>query len=380
MRECSESAYDIEISQLNGHTVLHSRATGAILITDGFGRDLIECVKDAPSESELLARLSHSGFFPTTEEDVLCRAVAALSEWQDVGLFATERYPYPEPVYDDGRDAPHMRTYASPHGCFVIETDDQKLADQLDEILGRYRAAKGVCTPTKRARCVSQNGGRRGVFLEGEAIWGRSTRDEARYFLVREAAEILCGADRVGSILHGSSVRGDTGALLFVGDSGHGKSTLAQGLVAAGCGFLADDHLPLHIDGRDLMAFPTGSAVKPGARELPEVKALVDCHGKEGSLRKGVSYLQIPAAGQIATRHIIRAIVMPKFFEGADLKVERVAPPEAFFECILSGARPSRQTASAAPLAKMCDKVPAYRLTFGSSDQSIPTCLDWLQQ
>ncbi|MBY6068643.1 hypothetical protein KUW17_18000 [Leisingera aquaemixtae] len=378
----------VESAGLGRRFVLFAPASGAIVLTDRLGIELLSGVVACEDAKTIASRLSNmsAASEPFGSQEASEIASAILASWRDAGLFAKEQLPFPDAVTDHGGEALNKRGYVSEFGRLLIESDDLRLAEQLDEILGQY-ACEDIGAGQEwakagrewvKARCVYCEGGGRGVFLGDTPLWGRSTRDEARYFLIREAAETLCGDGQVGAVLHGAAVLGSSGALLIVGDSGRGKSTLAQGLVEAGCGFLADDHLPLHLDGRHLLAFPAGSAVKHGARELSEVRRLAVRHGKLASSRNRVNYLTLPPAAAVGARVPIKAIVLPEFRAGSDLAVEKIDPEQAFTDCVVTGARPSRRNTQITPLAVMCDTFPAYRLIFGESQQSVSACLDLL--
>ena len=75
--------------------------------------------------------------------------------------------------------------------------------------------------------------------------------------------------------LHASAVANEQGAVAFVGPSGRGKSTLAALLSSRGrFRLMADDYLPLHLDGAgQVWASPTSTAVRlrgPAAEQLNE--------------------------------------------------------------------------------------------------------------
>lgn len=360
----SRRAPSIERAPLGDRHVLYSSTSGTILTTDDLGLAIL---------SDPVARPASASFLPSAVIDQILRA------WEAAGLFDTAPQPFPDPVADDGHPAGHRRGYATGQGAFSVETDDPVLARQLDEILWAFALPSSVPEPGDRSlRCVACAGGDLGVFRNGRALWGRASLDVARYLIVREAAEALCGADRVSAVLHGAAVLGPGGALLIVGDSGRGKSTLAQGLIDAGCGFLADDHLPLHVDGRRLLAFPTGSAIKSGARDLGEVRRLVALHGRLDNSREGVSYLPLEAAAAPGQAIPLAAIVFPEHAAGSEMRMTRMAPESAFAAAIASGSRPSRRQARIAPLAELFTTVPAYALRYGTSAQSVPACLDLL--
>lgn len=64
---------------------------------------------------------------------------------------------------------------------------------------------------------------------------------------------------------HASTVCNDNEAIMIIGDSGNGKSTLSAVLMAAGYDVLADDFSPLSAHNQELYRFPSGISVKQGA-------------------------------------------------------------------------------------------------------------------
>lgn len=64
---------------------------------------------------------------------------------------------------------------------------------------------------------------------------------------------------------HASTVCNDKEAIMIIGDSGNGKSTLAAVLMANGLDVLADDFSPLSAENQELYRFPSGISIKEGA-------------------------------------------------------------------------------------------------------------------
>ncbi|WP_323027629.1 hypothetical protein [Gelidibacter japonicus] len=64
---------------------------------------------------------------------------------------------------------------------------------------------------------------------------------------------------------HASTVCNDKEAIMIIGDSGNGKSTLAALLMANGLDVLADDFSPLSAKNQEVYRFPSGISVKEGA-------------------------------------------------------------------------------------------------------------------
>lgn len=67
---------------------------------------------------------------------------------------------------------------------------------------------------------------------------------------------------------HASTVCNDHEAIMLIGDSGNGKSTLSAILMANGIDVLADDFTPLSAENKEVYRFPSGISVKPGAFEM----------------------------------------------------------------------------------------------------------------
>lgn len=64
---------------------------------------------------------------------------------------------------------------------------------------------------------------------------------------------------------HASTVCNDKEAIMIIGDSGNGKSTLSAVLMAHGIDVLADDFTPLLAENAEVYRFPSGISVKEGA-------------------------------------------------------------------------------------------------------------------
>jgi hypothetical protein len=85
-------------------------------------------------------------------------------------------------------------------------------------------------------------------------------------------------------VFHASAVEIDGGAVLLLGGSGLGKSTLALNLHLGGAGFLADDSVAVELGRGQLLAHPAiaTAKVRHGARDLLRADA-------RGALREVVS-------------------------------------------------------------------------------------------
>ncbi|WP_143534474.1 hypothetical protein [Roseovarius albus] len=368
--------------KIGEHVALYSQNSGAIVVTDDLGAAVLQGLQNAKSPTEIgsiIGQHLRDAFAPTeSEAEEIGRAI--IDGWNSAGLFNEAPAPFPKPI--SGHATPtdiKTLTYGSRYGRFAVDTDDGLLVKELDEILAHYVDASATDAVGDPFRCLREAEGDLALSYQNEPIWSRTDRDEARFLLLKEAAARICGTERVGAVLHGAAVCNDQGrAIVFIGDSGYGKSTLTQGLVARGCRFLADDHVPLALDGEAILAFPTAAAVKPDAVDLPEVQQLCAQYEMYQSTREGVSYLALPAATEAGTRHEIAAIVMPRYGEESEFTLEKLSPQAAFAACISSGARPNRDKPQIGSLARLCNTVPTYKLEYSSSEQSNQVCLDFL--
>jgi hypothetical protein len=73
-------------------------------------------------------------------------------------------------------------------------------------------------------------------------------------------AYLLCADGNL--VLHASAVEVEGTALAFIGQSGQGKTTMATLLCAAGYPLVADDLLPVELQGDDVMCVPVGTELR----------------------------------------------------------------------------------------------------------------------
>lgn len=74
-------------------------------------------------------------------------------------------------------------------------------------------------------------------------------------------------SDWIGTF-HASTICNNNEAIMLIGDSGNGKSTLSAILMANDIDVLADDFTPLSAENKEVYRYPSGISVKPGAFEI----------------------------------------------------------------------------------------------------------------
>lgn len=128
---------------------------------------------------------------------------------------------------------------------------------------------------------------------------------------------------------HASTVCNDKEAIMIIGDSGNGKSTLSAVLMAHGFDVLADDFTPLSAKNRDLYRYPSGISVKEGAfRTLAPMFQDFHSYPTVTSTSKAVRIKYIPPSkpwGETPSHFPCNKIVYVKFDTEAETKLREVS-------------------------------------------------------
>lgn len=363
----------IQCHELGNSVALHAPVSGAIVLSNDFGHRIAQGLNGGLTPQQIGA-----GIADRAEDlaEALQAVTVTLDAWDAAGLLMQDTPAFPDPVALQSAEA--GLTLSGMGGTALCRMPDDVLRNQIQTVLG-HMSGSGPVTSTLDA--IPDADGY-GIFRNGEAISGRIDLDAARFVLMREISEIACGVADVAAVFHAGCIAHNGRALILCGDSGNGKSTLTFGLVNAGCAYLGDDHVPLHRDGRRVMAFPTAAGVKAGAWDLPEIKSLQARYGLTAqSPRVGVRYLPLHLADSpdTGTDFPVSALVFPEFRPGQALSVTQIAPEQALIQALRAGSRLSASHRSnLAPLADFLNHVPAYQLRYGASDQSVAACLDLL--
>lgn len=245
-----------------------------------------------------------------------------------------------------------------------LTVDAEPLAGLLGAVLRPLAAECSSEAQTVIAVTESANGAAVSVdgvlCFEGDSA---SARSEA----LRQILMALVGWNRVGALLHASTVAGSRGGVALLGQSGSGKSTLAATLVADGLAYVADDLSALDRDTNAIHPFPLGLSVKSGSEavvahrfpRLLEQPELV-------TRRIRVRYLDLKSRAEPPGSPVpLTALVFPIYDPGTTtLEAERLAPEAALHLAIESGSVPDGSPRSIRPLARLCNEVPAWHLAF----------------
>jgi hypothetical protein len=346
-----------------------------VVLTNEFGLHIFDGLRTGLPVGAIAKQIAE---MPEDHDDAVQAIHSVLASWEHAGLLTTDAPAFPNPVAYVPASGEPLRI-GGRGGTADVFIPHKILSEQVWTILGHMTPQLNQPRTTLSAQ---PDGDGFAVFRDGQALSGRISLDAARFVILREMAEIVCGAQRVAAVFHAGCVSQNGNGLLICGDSGQGKSTLTFGLVAAGCDYMGDDHIPLHRDGRSAMSFPSAAGVKPGSWNLPEIAQLQSRFGLTAlSPREGVRYIPLHRTSAIDTgeKRPIKAVIFPSFRPDAPFRMERITPEQALIQALQAGSRPSHShNRDLAPLCKFLNDVPAYALYYSSSDQSVPACLKLL--
>jgi hypothetical protein len=293
----------ISTCSIGDSIALLSPVSGAIVLTNRFGQLIHQHLMRGLTVAQIAEQIAD---IPEERDEAESAVRGVLETWEQAGLLQQSSGGFPDPVAFRQSSAAEM-TVGGQGGTARIAISDDILAEQIETILGHFRPLPD--RPLTRLSAQTDGPGF-AVFKDKQPLSGRISLDAARFVLVRELAEIVCGSSEVAAVFHAGCVAQNGQALLICGDSGQGKSTLTFGLVAAGGEYLGDDHIPLHHDGRSALSFPTAAGVKPGSWGLPEIRELQTRHGLTPlNPREGVRYIPLhrASAPQVGEKRRINA-------------------------------------------------------------------------
>ena len=161
--------------------------------------------------------------------------------------------------------------------------------------------------------------------------------DEFHYFQGKYSMQLIqkihnMQEDEWLGVFHASAVADKKRAMLFLGDSGNGKSTSLALLQAHGFDCIADDFVPVAAQSQEIYSFPAAISVKKTSLDtlLPFYPELSD--SKEYDLKvaqKIVRYLK-PNNSDFSSHLPCKGLVFIKYIKDAPLTCEKIDKITAF--------------------------------------------------
>jgi hypothetical protein len=175
------------------------------------------------------------------------------------------------------------------------------------------------------------------------------------------------------AVFHAAGITNGKNCLMFLGDSGNGKSTLSVILMANGLEVLADDFLPVESTTGLVCHFPSALSVKNSAYELlfpkyPGLKNAAEYH----NTALGKTFRYIPSSNNKLPKVSCIGLVFVKYKENTGFQIEKMTGEEAFQYLVPdSWISPTRENANR--FVNWFTSLPYYRMTYSDNEKMVQT-------
>ncbi|PHR68700.1 MAG: hypothetical protein COA67_12590 [Lutibacter sp.] len=214
-------------------------------------------------------------------------------------------------------------------------------------------------------------------FLVDNKIIGSWNNENIHYFQGKFSMQIVQdihrkSEDKWMGVFHASAVNDNKNAILFLGDSGSGKSTSLALLQANGFNCLADDFVPIDTNKKEVYSFPSAISIKKNSLETllplyPELEHSAEYHFK--SLNKIVRYLT-PNNSDYSNHLPCKALVFIKYKKDSDLIISTISKIEAF-EKLVPDSWISPIEENAQSFLDWFSNLPTYQLIYSDNNKMI---------
>lgn len=172
---------------------------------------------------------------------------------------------------------------------------------------------------------------------------GSWSKDETHYFQGKFSMKLVeklynkSESDWLG-VFHASALSDGNQNILFLGDSGNGKSTLAALLVSQGYTLFADDFVPVEAKTQQVYYFPAAISIKEKALETlnPLFPQLKDSPQIDLTyINKSVRYLVAPKLEATFETHLpCKKLVFVKYQKESGIQLSKLSSEDAFEQLI----------------------------------------------
>lgn len=216
------------------------------------------------------------------------------------------------------------------------------------------------------------------IFLKNNKLIGVWKKEESHVFQGKISMHLLIDCykkpeENWMGVFHASAVSNEKEAILFLGDSGNGKSTSLAILNANGFKCIADDFVPIDNE-KNIRTYPAAISIKRKSVETllpfyPELKNTEEHHLKK--LNKIVRYLA-PKNINYNTKLKCKALVFIKYDSDVNLDIKSISKIDAFQQLIPdSWISPIQKNAST--FLDWFLELPCYQLTYSNNSKMIET-------
>ncbi|WP_435263784.1 hypothetical protein [Tenacibaculum sp. nBUS_03] len=182
------------------------------------------------------------------------------------------------------------------------------------------------------------------------------------------------GEDNWMGIFHASAVSNEKKSILFLGDSGNGKSTSLALLQANGFSCLADDFVPILSKNKEVYSFSSAISIKKNSVPIllpfyPELETSAEYHFK--ALNKIVRYLP-PRNTSSKKNQPCKTLVFIKYIPENELEITKISRLEAFQQ-LVPDSWLSPKIENATTFLDWFAELECYKLTYSNNEKMIAT-------
>ncbi|SEB77101.1 hypothetical protein SAMN04489761_1719 [Tenacibaculum sp. MAR_2009_124] len=216
-------------------------------------------------------------------------------------------------------------------------------------------------------------------FLVDNENIGSWIKSESHYFQGKFSMKIIEHTHKHDEnewmgIFHASAVADNDSCILFLGDSGNGKSTSLALLQANGFSCLADDFVPILSKTRTVHSFPSAISIKKNSLPVlltlyPELQNQAEYHFEK--LNKIVRYLP-PKKGILDKQIECKKLVFIKYEKDSELQLNKISKLEAFKQ-LIPDSWLSPHPENAKNFLDWFEELTCYSLIYSNNEKMIAT-------
>ena len=175
-------------------------------------------------------------------------------------------------------------------------------------------------------------------------------------------------------VFHASAVSNGDKSILFLGDSGNGKSTSLALLQASKFTCIADDFVPIDIKKQEVYSFPASISIKKNSLETlipiyPELETSAEYYFKR--LNKIVRFLK-PNNDNYFTHLPCNDLIFIKYEKDSGLIIDKISKIDAFQQLVPdSWLSPLKENANV--FLNWFENLNCYQLTYSNNEKMIET-------
>ena len=216
------------------------------------------------------------------------------------------------------------------------------------------------------------------IFLKvNNKLIGAWSRNEIHYFQGKFSMELIQKIHQKEEsewlgVFHASAVSNGEKSIMFLGDSGNGKSTSLAILQANGFTCLADDFVPMDAKRQEVYSFPASISIKKSSLETllpiyPELENSAEYHFKR--LNKIVRYLK-PNNDNFFAHLPCNDLVFIKYEKDSGLVCNQISNIEAFQQLVPdSWLSPIKENAQI--FLDWFEALNCYQITYSNNEKMI---------